>query len=103
MVGHGEVWWYEPPDVGRRPYLILTRPGAIGVLNQLIAAPVTRTLRDIPTEVALDASDGLPTECAVSLDNITLIRPEFCTRRITALGPERLRQVCDALTRAVAC
>lgn len=102
-MSHGEVWWYEPPDVGRRPYVILTRPAAIGMLNQLIAAPVTRTIRQIPTEVRLDPSDGLPSECAVSLDNVTLIRPEFCLRKITTLGPERLHEICAALALAVAC
>lgn len=103
MVGHGEIWWYEPPDAGRRPYLILTRPAAIPVLNQLLAAPVTRTVRGIPTEVALDPSDGMSTECAVSLDNVTLIRPRYCMRRIAVLSAHRMREVCEALARAVAC
>ena len=103
MVARGEVWWFEHPTDGRRPYLVLTRTEAIEVLNQVLAVPVTRTVRGIPTEVALDEDDGMPGPCVLSLDNVTLIRPSLCTRRITTLGPARMRAVCDALAVAAAC
>jgi len=45
----GEVWWGEIEDIGRRPLLIMARPSAIPVLNHLVVAPVTRTIRNIPT------------------------------------------------------
>lgn len=103
MVERGEVWWYEPLHEKRRPFLILTRSAAIPVLNQLIAVPATRTVRGIPTEVALDEEDGMPSPCVLSLDNVTVIRKALCTERITALGAARMRQVCEALGRATAC
>ncbi|HVL99539.1 MAG TPA: type II toxin-antitoxin system PemK/MazF family toxin [Egibacteraceae bacterium] len=101
--GRGDVWWLEDPDVGRRPALVLTRDAAIPVLTWLLAAPITRTVRSIPTEVPLDADDGMPEPCAVTLDNVRPVRPSLLTARITTLGPERMQAVCDALRTAVAC
>lgn len=103
MVARGEVWWYEHPRAGRRPFLILTRPEAVAVLNQVLAVPATTTRRAIPTEVALDHADGMPLACVLALDNLALIRPALCTTRITRLSPEKLRAVCDALHHATAC
>jgi mRNA interferase MazF len=103
VVSRGEVWWYEDPRAGRRPFLILTRDAAIPVLNQVLAVPATRTVRGIPTEVALGVGDGMPSECALSLDNVTVIRPALCTERITRLDPARMHDVCDALATATGC
>ncbi|MGH9306218.1 MAG: type II toxin-antitoxin system PemK/MazF family toxin [Acidimicrobiales bacterium] len=99
----GDVYWYEHPEAGRRPWLILTRSEAIAVLNQVLAVPVTRTIRHIPTEVALDQDDGMPGPCVLALDNIAAIRPSLCTALITTLDPERMAAVCDALAVATAC
>lgn len=103
MVARAEVWWYDPPDQGRRPYLILTRDGAIAVLNQVLGVPATTVVRRIPTEVGLDETDGMAASCVLAVDNATLIRPSLCTERITTLGPHRMREVCDALRLAVDC
>lgn len=68
-LGRGEIWWVEHPQAGRRPYLVLTRQALVPALHALLAVPATRTLRGIPTEVPLDHGDGMPQECALSLDN----------------------------------
>lgn len=102
-MSRGEVWWYEHPRFGRRPFLILTRDEAIPVLTQVLAAPATRTVRGIPTEVALGEDDGLPAACALTLDNVAPIRPSLCTERIATLPAHRMREVCDALAAATAC
>ena len=99
----GEVWWYEHPRAGRRPFLILSRDEAIPVLNQFLAVPATRTVRDIPTEVVLGRADGMPSPCCLTLDNLTVIRPALCTERITQLSPELVYEVCAALALATAC
>ncbi|OWY59462.1 hypothetical protein B7486_74445, partial [cyanobacterium TDX16] len=65
----GEVWWAEAPDAKGRPYVILTRDQAIGVLQAVLVAPVTKTVRGIPSEVALGPEEGLSTDCAASVDN----------------------------------
>jgi mRNA interferase MazF len=97
------VWWYEDPRAGRRPFLVLTRDAAIPVLNQVLAVPATRTIRDIPTEVRLGTDDRMPDECVLSLDNVTVIRPALCTERITTLEAERMHEICRALSTATDC
>jgi mRNA interferase MazF len=79
MVSRGEVWWYEHPRAGRPPFLILTRDEAIPVLKQVVGVPATRTVRGIPTEVALDEGHGMPARCCLTLDSITPIRASLCT------------------------
>jgi len=83
--------------------LILSRDEAIPVLNQILAVPATRTLRDIPTEVVLGRADGMPSPCCLTLDNLTVIRAALCTDRITRLSVDRMREVCAALALATAC
>ena len=97
MVARGEVWWYEHPEHGRRPFVVLTRDATIAVVEQVLAAPATRTIRGIPTEVELDESHGMPAHCALSLDNVITIRQSMCTERITRLDHERKRDVSDEL------
>ncbi|MGI8661939.1 MAG: type II toxin-antitoxin system PemK/MazF family toxin [Acidimicrobiales bacterium] len=99
----GEVWWAEVPDAGRRPVLVLTRDAAIGKLNKLVVAPITRTVRGIPTEVELDESDGMPKPCAVSLDNVSVVDSWALTDRICALDVIKLERVCESLRVAVDC
>jgi len=103
MVSRGDIWWYEHPRTGRRPYLILTRNEAVPVLTQILGVPATRTIRGIPTEVPLDEADGMPVRCCLTLDNVTAIRTSLCTERITSLPEHRLREVCNALYAATAC
>jgi mRNA interferase MazF len=103
MVSRGDIWWVEHPELGRRPFLVLTRHEAIPVLNQVVAANVTTTIRGIPTEVELGATDGLPAPCVVALDALNQVRPALCTERIATLGPERMAEVGEALRAALAC
>jgi mRNA interferase MazF len=79
------------------------RTEVIPVLSDLLAIPATRTIRGIPTEVPLDESDGMPTDCVITADNIMLIERAFLTRPISQLSDQRMREVCEAIRRAVAC
>jgi mRNA interferase MazF len=94
----GEVRWYEfqPPDK-RRPVLILTRSSAIHFLNEITVAPITTTIRDIPSEVVLGIEDGMPQECAVNLDHLQTVQKAKIGRLITGLSTERLSEVALAL------
>ena len=83
--------------------MVLTRTAAIAVLNRVIVAPATRTIRDLPTEVRLDRGDGMPETCALSLDNLTIVAKSALGDLICTLGPDRLSQVCTALGAAVDC
>ncbi|MGH2649743.1 MAG: type II toxin-antitoxin system PemK/MazF family toxin [Actinomycetota bacterium] len=99
----GEVWWIELADVGRRPACVLTRSAAIPILLSVLVAPATRTIRGIPTEVLLNEDDGMPAECALSLDNVTVVPRTALKERITKLSPQHLDEVCRALAIATGC
>lgn len=103
VVSRGDVWWVEDPGAGRRPHLVLTRGGAIPVLNAVLAVPATTSMRGIPTEVSLSTEDGMPAECVLTVDNTTLLPKSFFIERICTLGPERMESVCRALALATGC
>jgi mRNA interferase MazF len=102
-ISRGQVWWVEVPAAGRRPALVLTRTAAVTVLNRVIVAPATRTVRGIPTEVALDRADGMPEDCALSMDNVTVVAKSALRSLICTLGPNKMDAVCTALRVAVDC
>ncbi len=99
----GEIWWGESPNQQGRPYVVLMRDGALPVVERVIVAPITGTIRGIATEVALDTSDGVPNECVVTLDNISTIERMFLLQRVGSLSAERMAEVCAALQVAVDC
>lgn len=92
----GEIWWAEAEDK-RRPVLIVTRTEAVPVLTWLIVAPVTRTIRGIPTEIPLGIDHGLPAECVANFDNLQPIRRAFLTRRVGSLHGGERTEICRAL------
>lgn len=103
MVGRGDVCWLELAEEGRRPVCVLTRQEAIPAMRNVVVAMVTRTIRDIPTEVRLEVRDGMPVECAVSLDNLRTVPRVLLTEPITRLSGQRMHDVCRALGIATAC
>jgi len=99
----GEIWWGEIEGVGRRPFLVMTRSAAIPVLQSVLVAPLTRTIRGIPTEVQLDESDGMPVECAASFDNLRVVPTSLLLERQCTLDSLRMLEACDALKVATDC
>ncbi len=81
----------------------MTRDAAIPILNSVLAAPITRTVRMIPTELRLGPEDGMPTECAASFDNLRVVSREHLVRRECILGPARLVEACGAMRTASDC
>lgn len=102
-MNRGDVFWLEAPEEGRRPVCVLTRQAALPVLRNVLVAMVTRTRRGIPTEVHLDETDGMPVDCAISLDNLRTVPQALLTHRITRLPAGRMHEVCIALDRAAGC
>jgi mRNA interferase MazF len=92
----GEVWWAEAEDK-RRPVLVCTRSEAIPVLDAIVVAPVTRTVRGIPTEVSIGSEEGLDDECAASFDNLQTIPRSSLTARLGALDALRHHELGHAL------
>lgn len=97
----GEIWWAEAEDK-RRPVLVVTRSEATPVLEWILVAPLTRTIRGIPTEIPLDPEHGVPEVCVASFDNLQPIRKAFLTSRIGAL-PFPRRDICGALSAMADC
>lgn len=93
-----EVRWYRfaRPDK-RRPVLILTRTSALEVLDSVTVAPITSTIRDIPTEVVLEPGDGVPQDCAVNLDHVQTVPRARVGSLITTLTADRMAEVGAAL------
>lgn len=83
--------------------LVLSREAVLGALSRPLVAPLTTRVRGIPTEVALDAEDGVPRSCVVSLDNVQPLARSLLVEPVTRLSPERMQEVCVALAIAVDC
>jgi mRNA interferase MazF len=86
-----------------RPVLVLTRDSAIGYLSRVTVAPLTSSIRGVPSEVAVGPDDGLKQPSAVNLHNVLTIDKRQVGRRVARLGADRMRQVCGALAFAVGC
>lgn len=102
-MSRGELWWVELPDRKRRPYLVLTRQAAIPVLTSVVAVALTRTRRDLPSEVPFDEDDGLPDSCVASFDNVETLPLWAFVDRICVVRPERADEVCRTLRVALDC
>jgi mRNA interferase MazF len=100
----GEIWWCEPPEIGRRPVVILSRDAAIGRLHRSIVAPCTTTIRGLNSEVLLEPGDDpIPRRSAVNLDSVESVAVGILVERIGRLSGDRMHEVCTALAVAVAC
>jgi mRNA interferase MazF len=99
----GEIRWYKfkSPDK-KRPVLILSRNSIIGYLGEVTVAPITSTVREIPSEVQLNRQDGMPRECAVNCDHIQTVSKAKIGSLITTVSAEKLTRVRDAVTFALA-
>jgi mRNA interferase MazF len=98
-VKRGEVRWYTfaTPNK-RRPVLILTRNSALRFLTSITIAPVTSTIRDIPSEVLLTPEeDAVETLCVVNLDNLQTVQKAQVGSYLTTLSAQRMQEVEQAL------
>ncbi len=99
---HGEIRWYKfsAPDK-KRPVLILTRNSVIEYLGEVTIAPVTTTVRDIPSEVFLSTVDGMPRECAVNCDHLQTVSKAKIGSLITSLSSKKMTEVGQAISFAL--
>lgn len=93
---------FPAPDKSR-PVLVLTRSSALAYLSRVTVAPITSTIRDVPSEVPLGTDDGMKQPCAVNLHNVVTVARDALGRRVTRLSPDRMREVCSALAFALGC
>ena len=94
----GEVRWYkfQTPDK-KRPVVILMRSSAIQYLGEVTVAPITTTIRDIPSEVILDKEDGMPKVCAINCDHIQTISKARIGSLITILSNRKVEDLRKAI------
>lgn len=94
----GEIRWYKfkAPDK-RRPILILSRDSILEYLGEVTVAPITTTVRDIPSEVFLSRDEGMPRDCAINFDHIQTVSKGKIGPLITTLSLEKLEQVRQAI------
>lgn len=103
-IERGEVRLLRFPSPDKtRPVLILTRGSAISYLSRVTVAPITSTVRGVPSEVALGLEDGMRQPCAINLHNLVTVSQEGVGRRLTKLSSLRMREVCSALSFALGC
>lgn len=99
----GELWWVEEPELGRRPVLVVTRSWATDLLGAIVVAPVTRTIRGIPTELRLGRDDGLRDECVASFDNLMTTPRSIFVERAGGLADGRVHELCERLAAVADC
>ena len=95
---HGEIRWYKfvKPDK-KRPVLILTRDSMLEYLGEITVAPITSTIRDIPSEVFLSKVDGMPRDCAVNCDHLQTVSKGKIGSLVTSLTPAKMADVGSAI------
>jgi mRNA interferase MazF len=97
VVAQAELWLLETPNEKRRPVLVVSRDEAIPVLNNVVVAPVTSTLRDIATCVPVGPDQGIDHESVATFDNLAAVPKSMLTIRLGALGTDGRQQICRAL------
>ncbi len=100
--GEVRLFRFPPPDK-QRPVVVLTRSSALGYLGRVTVAPITTTVREIPTEVVLGTDDGMKARCAVNLDHVMTVTRAGLGKCVAILSPPRMAEICRALAFAVGC
>ena len=103
MVAQTEIWLMETPNQKRRPVLIVSRDEVIPVLNNVVVAPVTSTLRDIPTCIRVGPDEGIDHDSVATFDNLAAVPKSVLMTRLGQLGDGGRRQICDALDAMANC
>lgn len=99
----GEIWFAETPG-GDRPVLVLTRDPVAGRIGAVVVAALTRTRRELVSELPLSPEeDGVPTDCVVNFDNVHTLPRAVFRRRVAALSERRMAEACRTLADAVGC
>jgi mRNA interferase MazF len=96
------LYRFAPPDK-ERPVVVLTRDSAIAYLSTVTIAPITSTIRGVPSEVVLSDEDGMKTSCAVNLHNAVTVTQERLGRRVAQLHSRRMNEICAALRFSLGC
>lgn len=98
----GEVWWAElPQPVGDRPVVILTRDAVVNSIGGIVVVLVTRTIRQLSTEVGLGRRQGLPVQCVANFDNLLTVPRHRLIRRMGACDADKVVELNRAVKAAL--
>jgi mRNA interferase MazF len=82
---------------------VLTRDSTIPYLSTVTVAPITSTIRGVPSEVVLNEEDGMKAPCAVNLHHALTISQGRLGRRVAGLSSLRMNEICNALRFSLGC
>jgi mRNA interferase MazF len=103
LVAQAELWLMETPNQKHRPVLVVSRDEVIPVVNNIVVAPVTSTIRHIPTCIPVGPDEGIDHDSVATFDNMAAVPKSVLTARLGALGPGGRRRICDALQALANC
>jgi len=103
VVAQTELWLMETPNHKRRPVLVVSRDEVIPVVNNVVVAPITSTIRSIPTCIPVGPDEGLDHDSVATFDNLAAVPKSVLTRRLGKLGADGRRRVCEALDAVANC
>ena len=103
MVAQAELWLMETPNQKRRPVLIVSRNDVIPVLNNIVVAPVTRTIRAIPTCIPVGVDEGIDHDSVATFENLAAVPKSVLTRKLGQLSVGGHQQICSALDAMANC
>jgi mRNA interferase MazF len=72
-------------------------------LSTVTVAPITSTIRGVPSEVLLDEEDGMSAPCAVNLHNAVTVSQQRLGKPVTQVSSARMREICSALHFTLGC
>lgn len=100
----GEIWRYrfKAPDK-HRPVVILTRQSVLPLLRTAMVAPITSTIRGLPSEVIVGVAEGLKHDSAVNLDNVQTVEQRLLQQYVGSVREATMREICRALALATGC
>ena len=100
----GDVRLYRFPIPDKeRPVVIMTQDSAIDHLATVTVAPITSSIRDVPSQVVLDEHDGMKQPCVVNLHKLITVRKANVGQRVASLSERRLAEICAAMNFEVGC
>ena len=98
MVAQGDIWLLETPNAKRRPVLVVSRNEVIPVIRDVVVAPITGTIRSIPTNIPVGVPEGINKDSVATFDAVAVVPKAFLTVRLGALTPDRRHEICAALS-----
>jgi len=102
-ISDGDIWWADVADEKIRPVVVLTRRRIASRLTRVVVAPITTTVRDIPTEVPLGTAEGVRPGSVANLDNLQLLDTDRLLRRAGRVDTQRWPEFCRAVATMMNC